>query len=539
MRAACYARYSSDLQRQTSIEDQVAVARDYATRQGWSLLDDRVYTDSAISGGSLEGRPGIQALLAAARLRPLPFDVLLVDDSSRVARDLADALRVMQELRFVGVRVIYISQGIDSASEQAETLVTVHGLVDGLYLREMAAKIRRGLAGQAERGYHTGQRVFGYRSVPVLDPTGRRGSNGQPALLGKRLEVYEPEAAIVRKVFAWYAEGVGVTTITARLRQSGTRHGYNAVRNWLQNPRYVGRQIWNQRRWERRPGTREKVARRLPPSEWKVYERQELRIVDDATWERVQTRLSHIKAQVPTTGLMRGKNAVLHSPHLFSGFLRCGVCGGAVTVVSGGFGSPRYGCLRHAKQGDTVCTNRLTVRAKVADPALLAGLQQFLLEPQTIAHLTDALTARLNALLDERPRLRGLKLTERDTLQRKLANLVAAIEDGGSTSLLAAMRTRESEIARLDADLAELEGPLPERLAVIPSWVRQQVSDVAGLLSANTPRVKAEFQRLGVRFEMAPVLGEGRPFLRAVGQTDLSVVLAGQDFTTSVPSNLR
>ena len=181
------------------------------------MLEDCVYSDAGISGASLDGRPGIQALLTASRQRPLPFDVLLVDDSSRVARDLADALRVMQELRFVGVRVVYISQGIDSASEQAETLVTVHGLVDGLYLREMAAKIRRGLAGQAERGFSTGARVFGYRSVPVLDPSGRSGPDGHPLLLGKRWEIHEAEAAIVRQVFEWYARGIGVGTIVARL----------------------------------------------------------------------------------------------------------------------------------------------------------------------------------------------------------------------------------------------------------------------------------------------------------------------------------
>src|SRR6185503_14626139 len=130
MRAAAYARFSTDMQRETSIDDQLATARRYATAQGWTVLDAHVYTDAAVSGASLE-RPGIQAMLAAAARRPLPFDVLLVDDSSRVSRDLADAVRVMQQLRFLGVRVVYISQGIDSANEQAETLVAVHGMVDG------------------------------------------------------------------------------------------------------------------------------------------------------------------------------------------------------------------------------------------------------------------------------------------------------------------------------------------------------------------------------------------------------------------------
>jgi site-specific DNA recombinase len=89
----------------------------------------------------------VQRLLAAAARQPKPFDLLLVDDSSRIARDIADAIRVMQQLKFLGIRVIYISQGIDSDSEQADALVAVHGLIDSLYLKELAKKIKRGLAG--------------------------------------------------------------------------------------------------------------------------------------------------------------------------------------------------------------------------------------------------------------------------------------------------------------------------------------------------------------------------------------------------------
>src|SRR5262249_4764494 len=195
------------------------------------------------SGASIEGRTGLQALLTAAASSPPPFDVVFVDDSSRVARDLADALRVLQRLRFAGVRVIYISQGIDSASEQAETLIAVHGLVDGLYLREMAAKTKRGLAGQLERGFSTGGAQYGYRTVPVLDPSGRTESDGRQALLGKRLEVNEAEAAVIRRIFEWYASGMGIPTIVQRLNAAGTRGPrgatwkFGAVRRLIQNER--------------------------------------------------------------------------------------------------------------------------------------------------------------------------------------------------------------------------------------------------------------------------------------------------------------
>ena len=115
--------------------------------------------------------------------------------------------------------------------------------------------------------------------------------------------------------------------------------------------------------------------------------RPELRIVSDELWAAVQRRLRVVSeaSRQATRTLMRGRSAALHSRHLFSGLLRCGICGGAVTIVTGGYGMPRYGCIRHAKNGRLHCTNRLTIRANVADTALLTGLQAEMLHPDTVA----------------------------------------------------------------------------------------------------------------------------------------------------------
>ena len=118
MRTAAYARFSSDLQRDTSLEDQLRTCRSTRGKHGWTWQPAHIYTDAAISGSSIEGRAGLQAALKAAASEPRPFDVLLVDDSSRVARDLADALRVVQGLRFAGVRAIYISQGTRASRQK-------------------------------------------------------------------------------------------------------------------------------------------------------------------------------------------------------------------------------------------------------------------------------------------------------------------------------------------------------------------------------------------------------------------------------------
>jgi len=527
MRAAIYARFSSELQRATSIEDQINVARKFASERDWTIADDRVYTDAALSGSSLE-RPGIQSLLAAAARRPLAFDVLLVDDSSRVSRDLADAVRVMQQLRFFGVRVIYISQGIDSASEQAETLVAVHGMVDGLFLREMAAKIKRGLAGQLDRGFATGGRTFGYRTVPVPDPTGKTDGNGYAVLAGKRVEIAPAEARTVVQIFEWYAAGLGAGRLVERLNREGysgirgTRWKVGAVKRVLANEKYTGQLIWGQKTFDRRPGTRQLVPRALPRSQWRTQERPELRIVSDELWKRVQERRVMVRGTLPAaTGrtLMRGRAAALYSRHLFSGFMSCATCHGAIVTVTAGHGSPRYGCLRSWRNGVSACANRLTIRAKVADAYLLASLKSELSAPHTVLYVADALATALNQRIDDRPRLLVEAQAAREDARKRLQRLVDAIEQGvDAATLTSAINERQADLTRLDAVVGELASdPLRQRLAVMPPWVSQQLEDLSGLLGETPERTKLEFQRLGLSVSMAVVHSDAapRPFYRA------------------------
>jgi site-specific DNA recombinase len=524
-RCATYARFSTDLQRDTSLDDQLAVARRYAESHGWHVLAEHVYTDAAISGASLE-REGIQALLAAAARRPLPFDVLLVDDSSRVARDLADAVRVLQQLKFFGVRVIYISQGIDSASEQAETLVAVHGMVDGLYLREMRQKIQRGLRGQLDRGFATGSITFGYRTVPVPDPSGKTDVNGYPVLAGKRVEVVPEEARTVVDIFTWYAGGLGTGRIIERLNRDGRRGPRGArwkdgaVKRILSNEKYRGLLIFGKKTFDRRPGTHQMVARPLPREQWHTQERPELRIVSEDLWQRVQIRRDAVRGVLSASGghrLMHGRHAALFSPHLFSGFMTCATCGGAVVVVTGGYGSPRYGCVRSWRNGRDACANRLTIRAKVADALLLARLKAELLEPATVKYITEALAAALNQRLDERPRRLAEAQSAQELARRRLQRLVDAIESGvAPASLAAAIAERQAELARLETTLCELSEPIHQRLAVMPAWVRQQIDELVSLLSGTPESTKAKFQRLALRVTMRPQpLENGRLYYQA------------------------
>ena len=205
LRCGAYARYSTDKQRPVSIDDQFRKCRQFALDDGWQFLEAHIYTDEAVSGVT-DDRAGLRRLIEAAISMPRPFDVILVDDTSRLSRRLADSLRIFEQLQFAGVRLVFVSQGIDTVSEQAEVLLATHGLVDSLYIQELGKKVYRGEEGLALKGLHTGGRCFGYRSEPIEDPH-RPDNYGRPAITGVRLAIDQAEAETVRRIFELYASG--------------------------------------------------------------------------------------------------------------------------------------------------------------------------------------------------------------------------------------------------------------------------------------------------------------------------------------------
>jgi DNA invertase Pin-like site-specific DNA recombinase len=218
-RCAVYARYSDEKQNSLTIDQQVRKCREFAGNHNLHVLDQHLYADEAISGAT-DDRAGLRRLLSAARERPRPFDVVLVDDTSRMSRDLEHSLGIMKQLKFAGIRVVFVSQGFDTSAPQSQTLLTVHGLVDSLYLEELAKKTFRGVEQLALNGLHTGGRVFGYSRVPIESST-ERDSHGRPVISGVRLAVDPDQAATVRRIFERYAAGHSLKRVAVDLNTEG------------------------------------------------------------------------------------------------------------------------------------------------------------------------------------------------------------------------------------------------------------------------------------------------------------------------------
>src|SRR6185437_3938028 len=183
MRAVIYARYSSENQREASIEDQLRICRERVTAEGWDLI--KVFQDKALSGAS-SLRPGYQALLEGARQGT--FDVVVAEALDRLSRDLEDVAAFYKRMRFAGVKIITLAEG-----DISELHVGLKGTMNALFLKDLADKTRRGLRGRVEQGRSGGGLCYGYTIVEI----GERGGR----------EIFPSEAAVVRRIFADFAAG--------------------------------------------------------------------------------------------------------------------------------------------------------------------------------------------------------------------------------------------------------------------------------------------------------------------------------------------
>ena len=516
---AVYARYSDERQNPLSIDQQVRKCREYADRYDLRILDGHVYTDKAITGAT-EDRAGLRRLLEAAQQKPCPFDVILVDDTSRLSRDLAHSLEIVKRVKFAGIRVVFVSQGFDTNAAQTQTLVTVHGLVDSLYLEELAKKTFRGVEQRAIHGLHTGGRVFGYKRVPI-ESQSERDSHGRAVINGVRLEVDLSQAVTVRRIYGRYAAGDSLKRIAIDLNNEGITSPQpqkgrvsqswcpSSVRHILLNERYRGVVTWGRTLKVRSPETGRRVYRRKPESEWRRKEVPEQRIVSDDLWNSVQQRFRVIRAM---NGGRTKSGRTLASPYLFTGLLECSECHGNITVVSGTHRKRpyrRYGCSMHAHRGDKVCTNSLLVSQAVLEKGLLAALQATVFNPAVLNYVLNSFEERVLQHIENRAGETGALVARIAELEKKVRNCTAAIAEGR------AYKSLLDQIGLLEAEMQQAKGQLETvrskgarmRLRDSRRFVEADLLDLQKLLNRNPKLARAELAKHIPKIVLTPQKG--------------------------------
>jgi site-specific DNA recombinase len=491
MRAAIYARYSSDQQSTASIPDQVRLCRRLCDEQGWEVTE--VFADEAMSGAT-HLRPDFQRMQQLAMRGG--FDVLVAEALDRLSRDQEHIAGLHKRLSYLGVQIHTKAEGRIS-----EIHIGLGGTMSALFLRHLAEKTHRGLEGRVKAGKSAGGISFGYRldRQPLPDGTWTTGDR-----------VIDPaEAAIVQRIFSEYARGRSARTIAIGLNRDGItapRSGGNGKGTWsfstisgnwkrgtgiLNNELYIGKLVWNRQRFIKDPETGKRQARPNPPEAWITEAVPDLRIIDDDLWQRVKERQGAVRQDILTE-----RTVSPHAPkaelgrrarYLLSGLLHCGCCGSTYIMIS----ADRYGCAAARNSG--TCSNRKTIARTDVETRVLGGLKDRLMHPDLIREFIaefqrEMQQGRLTALSERGENERRLTKVRKD-----IDGLLTAITDGMyHPSMKAKMDTLEAERARLEAAL--LASPEPEPVALHPGLAgiyADKVSDLAAALNEDGTRAEA------------------------------------------------
>ncbi len=461
MRTAIYARYSSELQNRTSIDDQTRQCRERVERDGGVVVE--VFADYAISGGSSLLRPQFQAMLAGVQQHR--FDCIIADALDRYSRNLSDTNDLYELCKFNGVKMTTVDVG-----EIGLIHVGMQGTMSALFLQGLAAKVKSGQRGAFERGLFPGGKAYGYK---IKDAPGTR-------------TVDESQAEIIRRIFSEYNSGLSPRVIAKKLNTEnvpsptgkvwlasmiiGSRKRGNGI---FHNALYNGELVVNRQKKAKNPATGKNVMQDVSPALWLRRPEPSLRIVPQELWDSVQRKIDgtaqrHLSIRRPP-------------PRLLSGLVRCACCNGPMTVKSNG----RLVCTTAREIGS--CDHRAPIAASLIENRVVTALQTILTNKDFGKTFSDEYRRYRATLERQAPEHRAALLAQLSKAEKGIAGLMKAIEDGLYSP---DMKARLDQLTRERDQAARAISALQQEIAVIyPNMEKRFDIAVAGIgnwLSTNT-----------------------------------------------------
>lgn len=279
MPAAQYLRMSTDHQ-QYSLENQADLIAKYAVQHGYEIV--KTYSDAARSGLQLKNRAGLKQLLKDVMEGQLDFRAVLVYDVSRWGRfqDADEAAHYEYLCKSSGVPIHYCAEMFTNDNSVAGLILkALKRTMAGEYSRELSVKVRAGLERLAKLGYKLGGSAPYGLQRQLLDKEGKPKQVlefGERKSLANEHVTFIPgpsyEVAIVERIFREFAdEHRSTNKIAARLNSEGipylrgsTWKG-NTLRILLQDPHYIGTQVWG-----RTTAYLSNPVQRLPFQRWAI-----------------------------------------------------------------------------------------------------------------------------------------------------------------------------------------------------------------------------------------------------------------------------
>jgi site-specific DNA recombinase len=469
--AALYARYSSDIQQDRSIDDQFALCCEYAKRNGYTIVTD--YCDREKSSATLFDRDGLLRLMGDAKTGK--FGTVIVECLDRVSRDQADLPTVFKRLKFRDIEIDTVNEG-----KVTETHIGLRGMFGAMFLKDLSDKVRRGYLGRVREGKVPGHVSYGYRAVPNM-PNVR--------------EIDPEKAPIVRRIFEEYAAGVSPRLIALGLTRddiaapkgNGWSHqsfiGGGTNDGMLGNELYIGRLRWNRGRTVRNPETGRCTLRANPESDHLNVEVPHLRIIPQGLWDAAQAVRD---ARAVTRGATAGRKLTHRSSHLLAGLLLCGGCNGRMILTNKSRGVQFVACA--AARNKSACSHRKAYDLNALQKLVMDGMDEDLVDPEVMERRAKARFAEYTRLMREEAGERDEIERELNRIQVRLQRITNTILDvGNSPTMSEALQAQEAKKAGLEVRLSQIKAA-GNVVALHPSAVSEYRSNyrkVHDLLTRN------------------------------------------------------
>ncbi|MDY3617777.1 recombinase family protein [Agathobaculum sp.] len=444
LRAVAYARFSSEMQREESIDAQLHAIETYAENNHLLLCGS--YIDRAKSA-TTDQRPEFQRMIVDAQRGQ--FDVVIVHKLDRFSRDRYDSAFYKRKLRLANVALHSVLENLDGSPES----VILESVIEGFneyYSRNLAREVEKGKKENARKGIHVG-------GVPPL------GYDVDPQT--RKLVINEREAEAVRLIFAMSREGLGHTQMRDRLNSGGytTKRGRpfgkNSIHEILRNEKYTGVYIYNRSVAKSVDGKFNRHALK-DESEIIRLEGAVPQIIDKETFQRVQETFRRRRH--------KGARHKAKEPYLLTGKIVCGKCGSAYVgnhrkAYAGHVGYTSYRCGR--KNNAIRCDSK-EIRKEDIERTVLRVLSERLFNDKLLPRLekeyADFLCKQGGADAQEYERLQK----RHGELSVQIENIVGVIAQTGSAALTDKLRELEQQRAQVEHDLSGIESRRREQTLV-------------------------------------------------------------------------
>ncbi|MFZ5514679.1 MAG: recombinase family protein [Pseudomonadota bacterium] len=472
--AVIYARVSTvrQAEEELPIASQLDQCRAKVEALGARVV--REFVDEGLSGRG-DNRPEFQA--AISYCEAFAPDYLITWSTSRFARNKLDAAMYKMRLARAGVDLAYVTLTIDRKTDGGFLTEGILELFDEYFSRQVSADTKRSMIKNAREGFwNGGVPPYGFQVLPAPENPRRKRLSPNPA-----------EVDTVRRMFDLRLEGYGGKTIAFLLNEEGCsnrgkRWNKSAVSALLHNEAVIGHTVF---------GKKDRTLGRMRPREdWIVVESHEA-IVPIEKWTAVQGIM-----QDPLEGLAGGTQ---RSQFIFTGILRCGICGASMQTESAKGRSRRYhyyNCRTYQKHSG--CANRRLPAAEV-DAWLLDEILGKILNEANLRQTVEEIKAECGQWATDQRRRRQAVARELEDTTKKVRKLYEIMEEFGKDTpnlgdLTARLREHNASIKRLEGKLVAIDAEQAPQIEVDQADIRELAEAVATIIkTTENPKKLRQF----------------------------------------------